>query len=80
MLFYSPWRLLFLRFTSSTIMKTLHAHTTLYIRSFPRTFIRPHFGVPPSHVRFLLPALLSAPNTMFYHTTGIVIISYHQKV
>ena len=39
----------------------------LYIRSWPRKFTRPDFGVPPSHVRFLLPTLLSAPNTTFYY-------------
>jgi len=47
-------------------------YITLYICSHDRTFIRPHFSVPLSYLRFLLPL---SPNTTD-STTRIIIPSY----
>jgi len=47
---------------------------TVYIRSCPRTLTRPYSSVPPSHVRFLLPAL---PLLLIQHPTMILGLLYH---
>ena len=45
-----------------------------YIRPCTRLFACPHFSFPPCHVRFPLPALISAPNATFYYWDYYTII------
>jgi len=64
---YSLWRLLatvHLKYDSES-----STCVTRYIRPCPRGFTRPHFGVPPSRVRFLLLPV--------QHSTTILGLLYH---
>ena len=55
------------------MVKTLRKFITLCICSYYKTFVRPHFSVPPSNVRFLLPR----SSLLIQHSaTRIIIPSY----
>ena len=65
-----PTRCTSVRYGGCSLKVTLGSEGFYHIciRSGPRTLIRPHFSVPLSLVRFLLPAFLSAPNATLYST------------
>jgi len=68
---YSLWRLLPKVHSNSENSMCNPIHQAM-----PKAFTSPHFSAPPYHVRFLLPALLSAPQ---YNTLLLGLLCHQEQ-